>query len=114
MRLKSAMRQLDMEKLIEKALKDGSLDEREVTPFMRVRVVGLTAKISHGKYHAGEALITIWDLTQKQQSELVEGKAYAVSGLTPLNSGSSTLHLQARGSAIKWQPLSPSKVDHFK
>ncbi|KAK6920438.1 hypothetical protein RJ641_014116, partial [Dillenia turbinata] len=109
-----AMRRLDMEKLIEKALKDGGLDEREVTPFMRVKVVGLTAKISHGKYHAGEALITIWDPTQKQQSELVEGKAYVVSRLTPLNSGSSTLYLQARGSAIKWQPLSPSEVDHFK
>ncbi|KAK6931831.1 hypothetical protein RJ641_003624, partial [Dillenia turbinata] len=111
-----------MEKLIEKALKDGGLDEWEVTLFMRVRVVGLTAKISHGKYHVGEALIIIWDPTQKQlicclvmsqQSELVEGKAYVVSGLTPLNSGSSTLHLQARGSAIKWQPLSPSEVDHF-
>lgn len=60
-----------MERLIEKALKDAGLGERVVTPFMRVRVVGLTEKIYNGNGHPKEGLITIWNPTAKQVSSTV-------------------------------------------
>ncbi|KAF3962282.1 hypothetical protein CMV_013187 [Castanea mollissima] len=109
-----ATRQSDMEKSIEKALEDSGLGEREVTPFMRVRVVGLNNKISDRKDSPKEGLITIWNPTEKQQYELVEGQAYAVSGLAPINSDAHTLYLQARGSTAKWKPLSSQETEHFK
>lgn len=55
-----------MEKAIKKAFEGTGLGEREVTPFMRVRVVGLTNKIYHGKDSPKEGLITIWNPTDKQ------------------------------------------------
>lgn len=55
-----------MEKAIKKALQDSGLREREVTPFMRVRVVGLTS--NQGKGVPKEGLITIWNPTEKQVS----------------------------------------------
>jgi breast cancer 2 susceptibility protein len=60
-----------MDKAIEKAFKDAGLGEREVTPFMRVRIVGLTKKISHGKDIPKEGLITIWNPTEKQVNPIV-------------------------------------------
>ncbi|XP_058000163.1 protein BREAST CANCER SUSCEPTIBILITY 2 homolog B isoform X2 [Hevea brasiliensis] len=107
-----AIKQLDMEEEIKKALRDAGLGEREVTPFMRVRVVGLTNY--QGKGFPKVGLITIWNPTEKQQSELVEGQAYAVAGLLPVNSDSNTLYLQARGSTTKWQPLSSFTIQHFR
>ncbi|KAB1224490.1 hypothetical protein CJ030_MR2G016379 [Morella rubra] len=109
-----AMRRLDMERLIEKSLKDAGLGERVVTSFMRVRVVGLTEKIYNGNGHPKEGLITIWNPTAKQQHELVEGQAYTISGLVPINSDADTLFLQARGSTTKWQPLPSEVIQHFK
>ncbi|TXG58894.1 hypothetical protein EZV62_016723 [Acer yangbiense] len=109
-----ATRQSDIEKLIEKALEDAGLGERDVTPFMRVRVVGLTGKDYHGKDRSTEGIITIWNPTEKQQCEPVEGKAYAIAGLVPVNSDFNTLYLQARGSTTRWQPLSSLAVEHFK
>ncbi|KAI9152762.1 hypothetical protein LWI28_000709 [Acer negundo] len=109
-----ATRQSDIEKLIEKALEDAGLRERDVTPFMRVRVVGLTGKDYHGKDRSTEGIITIWNPTEKQQCELVEGKAYAIAGLVPVNSDFNTLYLQAKGSTTRWQPLSSLAVEHFK
>ncbi|KAJ9694057.1 hypothetical protein PVL29_009843 [Vitis rotundifolia] len=109
-----AIRQSDLQKSIEMALEGAGLSTREVTPFMRVRVVGLTCKSYEGKIRHKEGLITIWNPTEKQQFELVEGQAYAVAGLMPLNSDSETLYLQARGSTTKWNPLSPLAIEHFE
>ncbi|KAL6987900.1 hypothetical protein U1Q18_013647 [Sarracenia purpurea var. burkii] len=145
-----AIRQSDIQKSIHKALEDAGLSAREVTPFMRVRVVGLTHKNYLTSCCPGKGLITIWNPTEKQvnsnsckvrsisasifsfpyininkvvvliysllsqQLELVEGKAYAVSGLMPLSSESDTLYLQARGSTTKWVPLSLSATEHFE
>ncbi|XP_057983241.1 protein BREAST CANCER SUSCEPTIBILITY 2 homolog B-like [Malania oleifera] len=107
------IRQLEMQKSIEKALEDAGLSMREITPFMRVRVVGLTSKSNKGNGYQRDGLITIWNPTDKQKFELVEGQAYAVAGLVPLNSDSDTLYLQARGSTSRWQPLSPSTIKNF-
>jgi breast cancer 2 susceptibility protein len=55
-----------MEKAIGKALQDAGLGEREVTPFIRVRVVGLTNYQEKGARAPKEGLITIWNPTEKQ------------------------------------------------
>ncbi|KAA8517722.1 hypothetical protein F0562_015219 [Nyssa sinensis] len=109
-----ATRHSDMKKSIEKALEDAGLSPREVTPLMRVRVLGLTSRSDLRKCCPRQGLITIWNPTEMQQLELVEGKAYAISGLIPLSSDSDTLYLQARGSTTKWLPLSSSAIEHFE
>ncbi|PSS34720.1 Protein BREAST CANCER SUSCEPTIBILITY 2 B like [Actinidia chinensis var. chinensis] len=109
-----AIRQSDMQKSIDKSLEDAGLSAREVTRFMRVRVVGLTHKNYLTKCCPRKGLITIWNPTEKQQLELVEGKAYNVAGLIPLSSESDTLYLKARGSTSKWVPLSLSATEHFE
>ncbi|CAN1276941.1 Protein BREAST CANCER SUSCEPTIBILITY 2 homolog B [Linum perenne] len=83
-----ATKQMNMDNAIQKALQDAGLQEREVTPFMRVRVVGLTT--SGG------------------------GKGLSKEGLVPVSSDSNTLYLQARGSGNKWRPLSPSQTQSFE
>jgi breast cancer 2 susceptibility protein len=60
-----------VETAIEKALEYAGLGEREVTPFMRVRIVGLSKKICHGKDSPKEGLITIWNPTEKQVNPMV-------------------------------------------
>lgn len=55
-----------MERSIEKALENAGLRERDVTPFMRVRVVGLTGKNYQGKGSSREGIITIWNPAEKQ------------------------------------------------
>lgn len=57
-----------MEKSIEKALENAGLGKREVIPFMRLRVVGLTSKTYQGKDSPKEGLTTIWNPTEKQVS----------------------------------------------
>ncbi|KAM1181415.1 hypothetical protein FF1_000013 [Malus domestica] len=109
-----AIKQSDMEKSILKALEDAGLSEREVTPFMRVRVVGLTRKLYQGKDCSKEGLITIWNPSEKQNSELVEGCAYSISGLIPTSSDGDILKLLARGSTTKWQPLSQQAINYFE
>ncbi|GAV76884.1 BRCA2 domain-containing protein/BRCA-2_OB1 domain-containing protein/BRCA-2_helical domain-containing protein [Cephalotus follicularis] len=106
-------RETHMEKSIQEALQEAGLSNREVTPFMRVRVVGLTSKSCQKKGGRKEGLITIWNPTEKQRSELVEGQAYAIAGLLPVNSDSEALYLQARGSTTKWHLLSPLAIKHF-
>jgi breast cancer 2 susceptibility protein len=59
-----------MEISIEKALKDSGLGNRDVTPFMKLRVVGLTYKNRQDK--PKEGIITIWNPTQKQASLIIE------------------------------------------
>ncbi|OMO97642.1 hypothetical protein COLO4_14461 [Corchorus olitorius] len=109
-----ATRQVEMEKSIEKALAEAGLNKRDVVPFMRVRVVGLTARNYHGKRSPKEGIITIWNPTEKQKNELVEGQAYVVAGLIPMNSDLEILYLQARGSTTKWQPLTPLAMECFE
>lgn len=58
--------QSDMEKKIEKTLKDAGLCSRDVTPFMRVKVVGLTSKHSCKRGKFREGLTTIWNPTEDQ------------------------------------------------
>ncbi|XVF08337.1 hypothetical protein REPUB_Repub06bG0218000 [Reevesia pubescens] len=109
-----ATRQLEMEKSIKNALAQAGLNERDVVPFMRMRVVGLTTRNYHGKGRPKEGIITIWNPTEKQKSELVEGQAYVIAGLVPMNSDSETLYLQARGSTTNWQPLSSLAMECFE
>lgn len=63
-----ATRQSKIEKSIENALKDAGLSTREVTPFMRVRIVGLTHKSRNDM--PIEGLISIWNPTEKQVSHI--------------------------------------------
>ncbi|KAD6796071.1 hypothetical protein E3N88_06967 [Mikania micrantha] len=109
-----ATRQSEIDKLIEKALVEAGLSTREVNTFMRVRVVGLTSQSHIQKGCPQHGLITIWNPTEKQQSELVEGQAYAVAGLIPINSDTDTIYLRARGSTTKWQALSPLTIAHYQ
>lgn len=78
------MRQTDVHKSIEKALVDAGLSERDVTPFMRVRVVGLTTKSDLRKRCPRNGLITIWNPTEKQvnTSRIHVCKLYLLSTLT--------------------------------
>ncbi|KAK7281943.1 hypothetical protein RIF29_10345 [Crotalaria pallida] len=99
----------EMEKSIEKALKDAGLRNREVTPFMRLQVVGLTHKTQQDK--PKEGIVIIWNPTEKQ---LVEGVAYAIAGLIPSGVELDILHLQTRGSSTKWLPFSSNAREQFK
>ncbi|XP_042510646.1 protein BREAST CANCER SUSCEPTIBILITY 2 homolog B-like isoform X2 [Macadamia integrifolia] len=108
-----AMRQSDMRDKIEKAIENAGLSGRDVTPFMRVRVVGLASKHCHRKGCMRDGLITIWNPTEKQ-AELVEGQAYTVTGLMALNSNSETIYLHARGSTTAWLPLSSLAAECFE
>ncbi|XP_072958786.1 protein BREAST CANCER SUSCEPTIBILITY 2 homolog B-like isoform X2 [Typha angustifolia] len=109
-----AVRQSDTHKKIDKALQDAGLSSREVTPFVKVRVVGLNNKISSRKIHPREGIITIWNPTEKQKIDLVEGQIYSVTGLTPLNYGTDVLYLQGRGSSTQWKPLPFNQTGNFE
>ncbi|KAK7344501.1 hypothetical protein VNO77_14169 [Canavalia gladiata] len=108
----NAIRQSEIEKSVEKALKDTGLGNRDVTPFMRLRVVGLTYKSQQDK--PKEGIVTIWNPTEKQCQALVEGEAYAIAGLVPSSSDCDILHFQTRGSSTKWLPLSSNAREKFK
>lgn len=60
-----SMRQSEIQKSIEKAVKDAGLGEREVTPFLRLKVAGLM-KRGQQECRPAKGLITIWNPTQKQ------------------------------------------------
>ncbi|KAH7667550.1 Breast cancer type 2 susceptibility protein [Dioscorea alata] len=108
------MRQSEIHKKIEKALEDAGLGAREVTPFMRVRVVGLTSKGSTKRVRPKEGLVTIWNPTEKQKQDLVEGQIYCVRGLMPLHSVSDVIYLQGRGSSTLWELLAPKEHEKFE
>ncbi|CAL0323227.1 unnamed protein product [Lupinus luteus] len=108
----NAIKHSEMEKTIEKALKDAGLRNREVTPFMRLRVVGLTHKTRQDR--PKEGIVTIWNPTEKQRQELVEGEAYVIAGLIPSGVDLDILHLQTRGSSTQWLPLSSDAKEQFK
>lgn len=54
-----------MQKSLQKAFETAGLTGRDVTPFMRVRVVGLSSK-SSPKSRQQTGLITIWNPSEKQ------------------------------------------------
>ncbi|KAI4313037.1 hypothetical protein MLD38_037816 [Melastoma candidum] len=107
-------KQNHLDKLIQNAIRDAGLTEREVTSFMRVRVVGLRRRDLPGEDGCDEGFITIWEPTDSQQHDLIEGKAYAISSLIPVYSNLDTLYLQAKGSTVKWRPLSSREYESFK
>ncbi|XP_010451954.1 PREDICTED: protein BREAST CANCER SUSCEPTIBILITY 2 homolog B isoform X1 [Camelina sativa] len=109
-----AAKQMKMEKSVANALEDAGLGERNVTPFMRIRLVGLTSLSYEGEHNPKEGIVTIWNPTEKQRTELTEGKIYIMKGLVPMNSDSETLYLHARGSSSRWQPLSPKASESFQ
>ncbi|KAG2314620.1 hypothetical protein Bca52824_017742 [Brassica carinata] len=104
----------NMEKSVAKALEDAGLGERDVTPFMRIRLVGLTSLSNDGHQNPKEAILTIWNPTETQRTELTEGKIYAMKGLVPMNLYSETLYLHARGSSSRLQPLSQKASENFQ
>lgn len=63
-----AIKQNSVVKKIEKALEDAGLGSREVTPFMRVRVVELTQKGSSREGSPVEGMVAIWNPTEQQVS----------------------------------------------
>ncbi|KAL4189586.1 hypothetical protein AMTRI_Chr08g207900 [Amborella trichopoda] len=110
-----AIRQSEIQKKVEKALEEADLNSRKVTPFMKVKVVGLINNASQKRTHPREGLITVWQPTEKQEVEIEEGQMYCVSGLTPLrNSISNIIHLHGRGSATVWHHLKSSVNVHFE
>ncbi|XP_074568879.1 protein BREAST CANCER SUSCEPTIBILITY 2 homolog B-like [Curcuma longa] len=108
------IRQSDMEKKIEKMLKDAGLCSREVTPFMRVKVAGLTSKHSCKKGKFREGLITIWNPTEDQKVDLVEGRIYDVAGLLPMSIGMGVLYLQGGGSSTAWKSLPLTEAKKYE
>ncbi|VVB12844.1 unnamed protein product [Arabis nemorensis] len=111
--LQAAM-QMQMGKSVTKALEDAGLGERDVTPFIRIRVVGLTSLSYEGEHNPKEGIVTIWDPTESQITELTEGKIYIMKGLVPINTDSDILYLHGRGSSSRWQPLSPKASESFQ
>nr|XP_017227095.1 PREDICTED: protein BREAST CANCER SUSCEPTIBILITY 2 homolog B-like isoform X2 [Daucus carota subsp. sativus] len=59
-------RQSNIHQSIEKAFENSGLSGRDVTPFMRLSVVGLTTKIGQEKCYPRKGLITIWNPTEEQ------------------------------------------------
>ncbi|XP_009130634.1 protein BREAST CANCER SUSCEPTIBILITY 2 homolog B isoform X2 [Brassica rapa] len=109
-----AAKHIQMEKSVAKALEEAGLSERDVTPFMRIRLVGLTSLSYEGEHNPKEGIVTIWNPTERQRIELTEGKIYIVKGLVPTISDSETLYLHARGSSSRWEPLSPKASSSFQ
>ncbi|XP_051142662.1 protein BREAST CANCER SUSCEPTIBILITY 2 homolog B-like [Andrographis paniculata] len=109
-----AIRQSDLQKSIEKAIEAAGLNKRDVTPFMRIKVVGLTHKFHRKDDGSRKGLVTIWNPTKQQMLELSEGHAYAVGGLLPSSSDSGILYLQARGSTSNWLPLAPLTMENYE
>ncbi|XP_078435896.1 protein BREAST CANCER SUSCEPTIBILITY 2 homolog B-like isoform X2 [Wolffia australiana] len=102
-------------KKIEKALEEEGLGSRDVSSFMRVRVMGLNPRGSSRKKSVSvQGLVVIWNPTKQQRADLEEGQMYSVSGLTPLSACHDTLHLQARGTTSTWTPLPPSATELFE
>ncbi|XP_057837345.2 protein BREAST CANCER SUSCEPTIBILITY 2 homolog B isoform X2 [Cryptomeria japonica] len=122
-----AIRQASIEKHIQKALENADLDSRKVTPFMKVRIVGLTHKCLTKIKEKGEkrglleqeGLVTIWQPTENHVFNLEEGAIYCVSGLVPLGgkSGDSysqnILQFQANRSTV-WHRIPISVCHNFE
>uniref|UniRef100_A0ACD5TRR7 Uncharacterized protein n=1 Tax=Avena sativa TaxID=4498 RepID=A0ACD5TRR7_AVESA len=106
-------RQNEVAKKVENALEVAGLGSRDVTPFVKVRVTSLIQKISASKTNK-EGLITIWNPTEKQKADLVEGQIYFVTGLVPSTYCTGSLYLHARGSSTMWKPLASAWAADFE
>ncbi|KAL6627377.1 hypothetical protein ACP70R_031103 [Stipagrostis hirtigluma subsp. patula] len=106
--------QNEVAKKVEKALEVANLSSRDVTPFLKVRVTGLVSKHSAAKASNKEGIITIWNPTEMQKVNLVEGQIYSVTGLVPSNYSTEILYLHARGSSTVWKPLASSQTTDFR
>ncbi|XP_037404378.1 protein BREAST CANCER SUSCEPTIBILITY 2 homolog B-like isoform X8 [Triticum dicoccoides] len=107
-------RQNEVAKKVENALEVAGLSSRDVTPFLKVRVTSLAHKISATKTINKEGLITIWNPTEKQKADLVEGQVYIATGLLPSAHCTNILYLHARGSSTMWKPLASAQAADFQ
>ncbi|KAF3794432.1 BREAST CANCER SUSCEPTIBILITY 2-like protein A [Nymphaea thermarum] len=106
-------RNSEIKKRVEMALDGAGLRSREVTPFLRVQVVGMTPRNSNITRPCRRGLITIWEPTEKQLLDLEEGQVYLVTGLVPVSLNNDILQLQTRGSRTKWECLQLSACENF-
>jgi breast cancer 2 susceptibility protein len=60
------VKQNEVSEKVEKALVVAGLSSRDVTPFLKVRVIGLVNKHSASTSSNKEGLITIWNPTEMQ------------------------------------------------
>ncbi|VAH73151.1 unnamed protein product [Triticum turgidum subsp. durum] len=107
-------RQNEVAKKVESALEVAGLSSRDVTPFLKVRVTSLAHKISATNTIKKEGLITIWNPTEKQKADLVEGQVYIATGLLPSAHCTNILYLHARGSSTMWKPLASAQAADFQ
>ncbi|KAG6531324.1 hypothetical protein ZIOFF_005129 [Zingiber officinale] len=107
------IRQLDMEKKIEKTLKDAGLCSRDVTPFMRVKVAGMKlASILIGCLVM--RIEASYVRTADAKVDLVEGKIYDVAGLLPMSFCMNVLYLQGGGSSTGWKSLPLTEAKKYE
>nr|CAB3476155.1 unnamed protein product [Digitaria exilis] len=106
--------QNEVAKKVQRALEVAGLSSRDVTPFLKVRVMGLVSKHSASTSSNKEGLITIWNPTEMQKSHLVEGQIYSVTGLMPSNHCTEILYLHGRGSSTAWKSLASVQTTDFK
>lgn len=124
---REAAKKASLEKHIQKALADAGLDSRKVTPFLRLRITGLTRKgmnKTNCKEDARgvlkrEGLVTIWQPTVKQVIDLKEGAIYCAYGLVPVvgksgdNCSHNLIQFQANKSTL-WHHIPPSMCKNFE
>ncbi|CAO2193802.1 unnamed protein product [Urochloa humidicola] len=106
--------QNEVAKKVQKALEIADLSSRDITPFLKVRVIGLVSKLSASTSSNKEGLITIWNPTEMQKADLVEGQIYSVTGLMPSNYCTEILYLHGRGSSTTWKPLASAQTTDFR
>ncbi|KAG2595489.1 protein BREAST CANCER SUSCEPTIBILITY 2 homolog B-like isoform X1 [Panicum virgatum] len=106
--------QNEVAKKVQKALEVADLSSRDVTPFLKVRVMGLVSRLSASTSSNKEGLITIWNPTEMQKVDLVEGQIYSVTGLMPSNHFTEILYLHGRGSSTTWKPLASAQTTDFE
>ncbi|CAI7824247.1 unnamed protein product [Closterium sp. NIES-53] len=122
-------RRAAVQEVVDDALADEGLKERDVCPVVKVRVMGLTGKRSREereegtgddeegewskRVRQGEGMISIWRPSDEQLQELVEGGVYLVAGLQPSATRRDAigplLSLNANRST-RWRRLEPSTV----
>lgn len=98
-----------MHQSIEKALEESGLSGRDVTPFMRLSVVGLTTSTGQGKRYQRKGLITIWNPTEQQVMSSVSSHAKTDLSLSQSCSPFCLLFLIS----VIFETLTNSQVDLF-
>ncbi|KAJ8442015.1 hypothetical protein Cgig2_033779 [Carnegiea gigantea] len=90
-------------------LMDAAMAKAKVSPqHLAVMVNGLIGSVAamafFGKDRKGG---------RKSMLDVAEEQAYTISGLVPLHSDFNVLHLEARGSSAKWEPLTKNQEESF-